>query len=405
VSCHQTDYDNTNDPDHQASNFPTDCVTCHTTNPGWTPATFDHNFFPLTQGHSGLDCTQCHTTGNYADADPNCVTCHQTDYDGTNNPNHSQVGFSTDCVSCHTTNPGWTPANINHDFFPLTLGHSGLDCTQCHTTGNYADADPNCVSCHQTDYDNTNDPDHQASNFPTDCVTCHTTNPGWTPATFDHNFFPLTQGHSGLDCTQCHTTGNYADADPNCVSCHQTDYDNSNDPDHSQVGFSTDCVSCHTTNPGWTPANINHDFFPLTLGHSGLDCTQCHTTGNYADADPNCVTCHQTDYDNTNDPDHTAAQFPTDCVTCHTTNPGWAPTTWDHDGQYFPIYSGRHQGEWNECVDCHMNPNDYSVFNCLNCHAHNNQSETDNIHDHPGEPQFDGYVYESNACVSCHPNP
>jgi hypothetical protein len=23
-------------------------------------------------------------------------------------------GFSTDCASCHTTNPGWRPATFNH---------------------------------------------------------------------------------------------------------------------------------------------------------------------------------------------------------------------------------------------------------------------------------------------------
>ncbi len=51
-------------------------------------------------------------------------------------------------------------ADINHDFFPLTLGHDIQDCTQCHTTGNYADADPNCVSCHQTDYDDSTNINH-----------------------------------------------------------------------------------------------------------------------------------------------------------------------------------------------------------------------------------------------------
>ncbi len=125
----------------------------------------------------------------------------------------------------------------------------------------------------------------------------------------------------------------------------------------------------------------------------------------YADADPDCVTCHQTDFDNTNDPNHSATQFPTDCVQCHTTNPGWTPTTWDHDDQYFPVYSGKHDNEWNECIDCHTNSNDYTVFNCLNCHEHNDQNQVDNDHDHPDQPEFDGYVYESNACYTCHPNP
>ncbi|WP_339918402.1 hypothetical protein [Yeosuana marina] len=401
VSCHQTDYDNTQNPIHRDTGFSTDCASCHTTNPGWTPANINHDFFPLTMGHDIQDCKECHKTDNYADADPNCVSCHQTDYDNTQNPIHRDTGFSTDCASCHTTNPGWTPANINHDFFPLTLGHDIQDCKQCHKTNNYADADPNCVSCHQTDYDNTQNPIHRDAGFSTDCVTCHTTNPGWTPATINHDFFPLTMGHDIQDCKQCHKTNNYADADPNCVSCHQTDYNNTNNPNHSTNGFSTDCASCHTTNPGWTPATINHDFFPLTLGHDIQDCKQCHTTNSYADASPECISCHQTDYNNTNDPNHQAAHFPTDCATCHTTNPNWKPAQFDHDGQYFPIYSGKHrQGEaWNDCVECHTNPNDYSSFSCITCHEHSNKNDVDNKH--RGE---NGYVYESNACYECHPN-
>jgi hypothetical protein len=373
VNCHQTDYDNTQNPIHRDTGFSTDCVLCHTTNPGWSPANVNHDFFPLTLGHDIQDCKQCHKTNNYADASPECVNCHQTDYDNTQNPIHRDAGFTTDCVLCHTTNPGWTPANVNHDFFPLTLGHDIQDCKQCHKTNNYADTSPECVNCHQTDYDNTQNPIHRDAGFTTDCVSCHTTNPGWSPANVNHDFFPLTLGHNIQDCKQCHKTNNYADASPECVSCHQTNYNNTTNPNHSTNGFSTDCVSCHTTNPGWSPATINHDFFPLTLGHNIQDCKQCHKTNSYADASPECVSCHQTDYNNTTNPNHKAANFPSDCAECHTTKPGWTPATFDHDSQYFPIYSGKHKGEWNTCNECHTTPSDYSIFDCINCHkrAHN----------------------------------
>ena len=379
ISCHRDDYLATQSPDH--SNFSTDCIECH--NPigiGWeTDIVGDHDFFPLTLGHDNLDCVQCHTTDDFSDADPNCVSCHQPDYEGTSNPNHNEAGFSTDCASCHTTNPGWTPANINHDFFPLTLGHDIQDCTQCHTTPNYSEADPNCVSCHQPDYEGTSNPNHNEVGYSTDCASCHTTNPGWTPANIDHNFFPLTLGHDIQDCTQCHTTANYSDADPNCVSCHQTDYDGSTDPNHNDAQFPTDCVTCHTTNPNWTPVTWNHnDFYPLNGAHALIasDCLACHSAG-YENTPNTCVGCHQTDYDNTTDPNHTSAQFPTDCMECHNENT-WEPSTFDHDGQYFPIYSGKHDGEWDTCIECHTNPNDYSEVN--------------------------GYVYASSACLECHPN-
>ncbi len=405
VGCHLDEYNSTTDPNHSNEQFSTDCTICHTED-AWEPSTLNHDFFPLTAGHDGLDCTECHTTGNYTDASPECVSCHQTDYDNTSDPNHTDAGFSTDCASCHTTNPGWTPADVDHDFFPLTLGHDNLDCTQCHITGNYSDASPDCIACHQEDYNNSSDPNHSSAQFPTDCVQCHTTNPSWTPVTWNHNdFYPLNGAHVAIanDCVVCHN-GDYVNTPNTCVGCHQTDFDGTVNPNHVDAGFSSDCASCHTED-AWEPATFDHDLFPLTLGHENLDCTQCHTTGNYTDADSDCVTCHQTDFDNTNDPNHSAAQFPTDCVQCHTTNPGWTPTTWDHDAQYFPIYSGKHDGEWNECIDCHNNTNDYSVYNCLNCHEHNDQNQVDNDHDHPDEPEFDGYVYESTACVSCHPNP
>jgi len=408
INCHRDDYLTTENPNHNALGFSTDCLECH--NPlgtGWTPADVgDHGFFPLTLGHDIQDCAQCHLTDDFSDADPNCVSCHQSDYDTTTNPNHNDVGFPTDCVQCHTTDLGWTPAEIQHDFFPLTLGHDIQDCTQCHTTGNYSDADPNCVSCHQSDYDTTTNPNHNDVGFPTDCVQCHTTDLGWTPAEIQHDFFPLTLGHDIQDCTQCHTTGNYSDADPNCVSCHQNDYDTTTNPNHNDAQFGTNCVDCHTTNPNWTPVTWNHnDFYPLNGAHAFIanDCVVCHN-GDYTNTPNTCVGCHLEDYNTSTNPNHSAAQFPTDCIECHTET-AWTPSTFDHDGQYFPIYSGRHQGEWTQCTECHMNPNDYSVYNCLDCHAHNNQIEVDNDHDHPEEPQYDGYVYDSNACVACHPNP
>ncbi len=398
ISCHQDDFTSAQSPNHETANFSTNCIECHDPlGVSWDTEIVNHDFFPLTLGHDIQDCSQCHTTSNFSDADPNCVTCHQDDYAGTQDPNHQNSGFSTNCVACHTTNLGWSPANYsNHDFFPLTLGHDIQDCNECHTTGNFSDADPNCVNCHQDDYAGTQNPNHQSSGFSTDCVNCHTINPGWTPAVINHDFFPLTLGHDIQDCNECHTTSNFSDANPNCVTCHQDDYNSTQDPNHVSSGFSTDCASCHTTNPGWAPANVNHDFFPLTLGHDVQDCNQCHTTGNFSDADPNCVICHQDDYNNTNNPNHQAAQFPTDCVVCHTTNPDWTPATFNHDGQYFPIYSGKHRDKWNECIDCHTDPNNFSVLSCFKCHG---QSETDNDHS-----EVSGYTYDSNACLTCHPN-
>ncbi|MBI9042692.1 hypothetical protein [Lutibacter sp.] len=392
VSCHQSDFNRTTDPNHQNAGFSTECTACHTTG-GWTPSTFNHDFFPLTLGHDINDCTQCHKTANYSDTSSECVSCHQSDFNGTTDPNHQNAGFSTECTACHTTG-GWTPSTFNHDFFPLTLGHDINDCTQCHKTANYSDTSSECVSCHQSDFNGTTDPNHQNAGFSTECTACHTTG-GWTPSTFNHDFFPLTLGHDINDCTQCHKTANYSDTSSECVSCHQSDFNGTTDPNHQNAGFSTECTACHTTG-GWTPSTFNHDFFPLTLGHDINDCTQCHKTSNYSDTSSECVSCHQSDFNGTTDPNHQNAGFSTDCAACHTTG-NWTPATFDHDSQFFPIYSGKHKGEWDKCIDCHTT-NNYSTFSCINCHEHNNKTSVDR--DHRGE---NGYVYESNACYECHP--
>ena len=399
INCHKQDYVNTQSPNHLESGFSMNCIDCHSPlGISWDTDVVNHEFFPLTLGHDIQDCNQCHTTGNYSDASSECVTCHQNDYNNTANPNHSSAGFPDDCVLCHTTDPGWTPATIDNAFFPLTLAHDIQDCNQCHTTGNYSDASAECVTCHQNDYDNTTNPNHSSAGFSTDCVSCHTTDPGWTPATINHDFFPLTLAHDIQDCNQCHTSGNYSDASPECNTCHNNDYNNTSNPNHSAIGISIDCVTCHTTDPNWMPASFdNHnDYYQLNGAHANIanDCIACHN-GDYNNTPDTCVGCHQSDFNNTSNPNHISAQFPDDCMLCHTES-AWVPSTFDHDGQYFPIYSGEHQGEWNNCTDCHTDSNNYGVFTCITCHT---SSETNNDHS-----EVSGYVYESSACFQCHPN-
>ncbi|MGW8315718.1 MAG: cytochrome c3 family protein, partial [Bacteroidales bacterium] len=158
------------------------------------------------------------------------------------------------------------------------------------------------------------------------------------------------------------------------------------------------CAECHTTLPGWTPATFDHTSFPLTNGHSGVDCAQCHDPNDYANISPDCYACHQADYDNTTNPSHVAASISIDCMECHTTNPGWKPADFPiHDAQFFPIYSGAHRGEWSSCTQCHEDLNNYASFTCLTCHEHSQSTMDDK---HSGES---GYTYNSMACLECHP--
>ncbi len=397
VSCHQQNYNNAKD--HVASNFPTDCTQCHN-NSNWADATFDHNTtnFPLTGSHVATECSACHTDG-YAGTSSACSACHTDNYNGAQNPVHTTAGISTECETCHETT-AWAPSKFDHTTttgFELSNGHSGKQCSECHT-GTTANASSDCVSCHQQNYNNAKD--HVASNFPTDCTQCHN-NSNWADATFDHNTtnFPLTGSHVATECSACHTDG-YAGTTSLCSGCHQSNYNTTSNPNHTSLGFSTSCGDCHTTNPDWKPAAFsNHnDYYALNGAHATVasDCYLCHS-GNYTNTPNTCFGCHSNDYNNTTDPAHATAQFSTDCITCHTEK-AWKPSTFDHDNQYFPIYSGEHKGEWNSCTDCHTQAGNYAVFSCLNCHEHN---LTDMADEHKG---VNGYVYNSTNCLTCHPN-
>ena len=560
IDCHQEDYYSSTSPNHIESGYSTDCAQCHQVNAfSWTGPNFTHTFFPLTLGHDIRDCDQCHTPGaDYSTISSDCFTCHESDYAASSNPNHQQAELSTNCLDCHTTQPGWKPAdfrthdnlyfpiysgehngewetctdchtsssnygifscinchehsssemndehndisgyeynsnacfechptgsedfvfNHNTSNFPLTGAHIDTQCSDCHTSG-YSGTSSSCVDCHTIDFNQTTQPNHQQAELSTECKDCHTTEPGWSPADFaihdnqffpiysgehggewntciechnspnnyalftcidchDHNItdmndehegiggyiyesnacfechptgdgegvfdhntsnFPLTGEHTTTDCASCHANG-YAGTTTDCFECHIVDFNQSTNPSHVSINLSNDCATCHTTNADWQPASFNNhnEFYVLSGAHSALlnDCDGCHN-GNYTSTQNTCIGCHQDEYNQTTDPPHASAQFSTDCLTCHTES-AWEPSTFEHDGQYFPIYSGEHNGEWNACVDCHTTPGDYALFSCIDCHEHN---QTDMNEEHDGE---NGYIYSSPACLECHPN-
>ena len=392
ASCHK-------DP-HQGE-VGTSCARCHTMRSfvdrsGMTRA---HQLtrFPLTGAHVAADCESCHapsTQGQMAFTlrSTACNDCHLKDYQAARTPDHTGGNFSHTCEQCHAT-VAWQTARFDHSVtrFPLTGFHVSMNCAQCHGGAYAAGALPTtCVGCHQSDYANAKDPNHQQALFPTDCTGCHTT-ASWSGASFNHNTtaFPLTGAHGQLTCDQCHGDGVYKGRPTTCVSCHQTDFNNTTNPSHQQGGFPTDCTACHTTTT-WTGATFNHNAtaFPLTGAHVQATCAQCHGDGVYTGKPTTCVSCHQTDFNNTADPNHQQAQISTDCVSCHTTTVWTGATFTSHDAVYFPIYSGKHRGRWNNsCSTCHINPTDYRQFDCLSCHrsAHS------------------GKNYVSQQCYSCHP--
>jgi len=308
-------------------------------------------------------------------------------------------GLTYDCALCHSSD-SWTfnskTYTFNHDStsFPLTGQHTELDCRSCHTSLSFKDIATNCISCHA---------DIHQQTLGNDCARCHTPL-SWVVENItemhEQTSFPLMGAHATVDCNACHqseTNVRFSPIHPECISCHKQDYDMAKNPDHKSIGFSTDCSVCHKqTSMDWLGVGIVHSFFPLEQGHQISDCSQCHKTTNYNDISPECINCHQIDYTNAKNPDHSL--FPTQCNLCHTLAVGWMPATFTNHDSRFPIYSGNHKNEWDQCIECHINPGDFSTFSCVKCHEHNNAGELAKEHD-----EVNNYQFESNACYACHP--
>ncbi len=381
-----------------------DCASCHSPE-SWAISMdtfhFNHDVtdFALEGTHLIVDCRSCHQSLIFEQAPSQCASCHSDIH---------ATSVGNDCTRCHSTD-NWIvdiiPTIHEENGFPLVGSHGTLSCVECHTSETNLRFDRignECINCHAESFNLTSQPNHISVGFSNNCIECHDPlSIGWETDIVNHDFFPLTLGHDIQDCTQCHLTSNYSNISPECISCHQADFQEATLPPHESNNFPTLCTDCHTTMPGWTPASfeIHEQIYPLNGAHAIIEnnCVQCHADG-YANTPNTCVGCHLTEYNATMNPDHNSAGFPNDCAQCHSES-AWMPASFDHDGTYFPIYSGKHQAEWNNCTDCHLNTASFSSFSCVNCHEHNNQSEVDKDHD-----DVSGYQYQSNACFACHPN-
>ncbi len=337
-NCHQSKYQGTTNPSHTAAGIPQTCQDCHNTT-DWTQSTFNHatTGFTLTGAHVPLDCSSCHK-GTVTSLTTDCYSCHGQDYTNTTDPPHSAQGFPHDCTQCHSTT-NWSGASFDHSTtgFPLTGAHAATTCQSCHASGYTTPPPITCYNCHQSKYQRTTNPSHTASGIPQTCQDCHNTT-DWTQSTFNHTTtgFTLTGAHIPLDCSSCHK-GTVTGLNTDCYSCHSQDYSNTTDPPHSTQGFPHDCTQCHSTT-NWSGATFDHSTtgFPLTGAHARTTCQSCHTSGYTTAPSTSCYDCHTSDYNNTNNPPHLSAGYPTDCTQCHTTT-AWTPSTFDHT-PYFPHY-------------------------------------------------------------------
>ncbi len=392
--CHEKEFNSVKDPDHVAGKFSSNCETCHSTI-AWEPATFDHasTKFTLEGAHKTVDCQDCHINGNYQLKYTDCFQCHENDFNNVQSPSHAAGQFDHDCMRCHTMF-AWSPSTLDHAStnFPLTGAHTTTPCQDCHTSGNYNLAYADCWQCHETTFNQAQNPDHRSGRLPRDCTQCHTTT-SWTPSMFSHGTtnFPIEGAHQAVPCQDCHANGNYNLVYSECWQCHETTFNNTTNPNHTALRFSRDCLSCHTQD-GWSPASYDHNLtkFPLRGAHAAIPCQDCHVGGNYQMSYSDCYQCHASNYNNTSNPNHAANNFPKDCASCHSQN-AWTPATFDHSTTRFPL-TGAHQAQ--PCNACHVNGNyNLTYSDCYQCHRSDYDATTNPDHK---ASQF------SHDCSQCH---
>ena len=307
------------------------------------------------------------------------------------------------CSDCHNSE-GWKLIDGSYKFshnntdFPLVGQHKAVSCKACHIGLVFTGTKSDCIACHADVHEQT---------VGNECSRCHSSQ-SWLVAntTEIHQLsrFLLLAAHAMSDCFECHESASLLRFDPlgiNCYDCHKDNYEQAKEPDHVAGAFSTECDNCHAVNAfEWKGAGVSHLFFPLTEGHAIGDCYACHKQGqSYNSITSVCSDCHLSDYQATTNPNHQVSGFPTECNQCHNLVPGWKPAQMgNHDAEYFPIYSGKHEGEWNNCTDCHTNAGNFGSFSCIDCHEHN-QSSMNGEHDEVGN-----YSWNSNACFNCHPD-
>lgn len=385
-----------------------DCVTCHSDHNGvdfnlihWEPSlqAFDHSKtgYPLTGGHAGLACNQCHNAKNiptnqssvivvkdlnrtYLGLSRDCNSCHADEHDG-------QLGLN--CASCHTE-ANWKPATkFDHATakFPLTGAHASVACEKCHST--VAAPKPyvkyvgiafaKCSDCHA-------DPHHGA--FKNSCESCHNA-ASWKQVRltegFDHSktTFPLLGGHKTVPCEGCHKTGDFKASIPykQCIDCHLPDPHRGQ---FAQSRFGADCSFCHAVDSFRTTTfdvkQHAETKYPLEGKHTAVACAQCHIPKGvdtiFAIQNVQCSACHADIHKG----QFVAAPHKNRCEDCHNVQ-GFRParfTLTQHNSTRFHL-TGAHVAV--VCTDCHK--------------AQKSGAESGAVK----------YRFEDRSCTACHEDP
>jgi hypothetical protein len=411
-SCHK---------DPHRGGLGSECAACHATR-GFAPATksiADHSV-PMSGGHTGLKCEQCHKGGAHLVMAASCGDCHEQKHGGTKAP----------CKTCHNVND-WKSATFKHDFCSCILPgkHQTASCLACHPAFRFVPTPLACAGCHEKERK------HEELGA---CARCHSAL-SWKTRAFDHNQprvgFALAGKHLEVGCENCHTQkGVFRGAPKACAGCHVV-------PAHGDFGG---CAQCHTV-AGFARPTFSHDKtrFPLDGHHAEVRCEICHARfqkGAFAPGPNACVSCHSDPHGGQfGEPTH-ASRSPSlrlllaqagsavpaphtfsprfGCIDCHTTR-GWKPSTVDVAKHATFAYVLRGEHERVPCARCHSDGKFVGTAQkCASCHIDRHRGRfgdgCERCHDESSwrhHPSFEharatGFqlegAHDGLACAQCH---
>ncbi|MBP1766300.1 MAG: hypothetical protein H6P98_415 [Candidatus Aminicenantes bacterium] len=387
---------------------------------------------PLSRAHGSfegeLNCTKCHSAGKRIEA-ARCLACHQnvSDRMAAKKGVHREV--TGDCEACHQEHQGveadirpLDPAEFDHAAetgFAFEGKHAGLakNCPACHKVRSYMANQRDCGFCHAEPHQGT---------MPQKCEACHTP-AGWTSIARGFHkagTFPLEGRHLEVPCASCHINGIYKGTPMRCYDCHWI----RRQDDVYRTALGTDCENCHRP-VSWTAVRWDHAAqtgMALNGAHRNLSCDSCHKDGNFRRISFDCYSCHREDYEETSEPNHRQAAFPTTCEFCHLpSQTSWEQASFNHNS-VFPRQgvhatldcsachkNGVYAGTPRECYGCHrtdyeqtQDPNHRAAgfpTTCEVCHRSSDSSWDQASFNHASIYPLQG-VHATLDCSACHKN-
>jgi hypothetical protein len=352
---------------------------------------------PLSKAHAALEgaanCQKCHGEDNAIIAE-RCLSCHAPVAARVAAKKGVHREVTGDCQVCHIEHQGvdtdlrpLDPKDFDHRTetgFPLEGKHAALagKCPACHTSRSYLNNLKNCDSCHA---------DPHKGGMTQSCDSCHSPE-GWSftsRAFHKAGHFPLEGRHLSVPCASCHLDGLIKGTPTRCYDCHWIR--RQDDPYRTRLG--NECEECHRP-ISWTAVLWDHGArtgMPLNGAHRTLNCDACHKDRVFTSGNFDCYACHREDYEETDDPNHLRAGFPTTCELCHLpSHTSWEQASFNHTSIY-PLV-GVHATQ--ACSSCHKN-NVYAGTprDCYGCHRADYESTRDPNHVAAGFPT---------TCETCH---